>query len=237
MASKYWLKLYHEILDDRKVAKLSTHLRWRMVECFLLAGVENKDGRLPAIEDAAFLARTDEKQLIEDWADLIKAGILEFDDDDPDYYVVKNFAKRQAPVSTNERVARFRERKRKKEYYVTEELRSGNEDVTNRYTDTDKIRKEPDQNGAGAVFTLYEQEIGLLTPGIADKIGGFVDDYPDEWVSEAIMIASENNARNCKYIGAILTRWQKEGKDNHKGSKKNAANLEDELKRMGYGKQ
>ena len=132
MASKYWLKLYHEILDDRKVAKLSTHLRWRMVECFLLAGVENKDGRLPAIEDAAFLARTDEKQLIEDWADLIKAGILEFDDDDPDYYVVKNFAKRQAPVSTNERVARFRERKRKKEYYVTEELRSGNEDVTNR---------------------------------------------------------------------------------------------------------
>ena len=63
------------------------------------------------------------------------------------------------------------------------------------------------------IFQLYEENIGPLTPIIADMLRDAQEIYPIEWVEEAIQLAVKNNVRRWKYVEAILTRWQEEGKD------------------------
>ncbi len=62
------------------------------------------------------------------------------------------------------------------------------------------------------IFTLYEQNIGLLLPMIAEELKDAADRYPEEWVIEAFRQAVEQNKRNWSYIRAILRRWETEGK-------------------------
>lgn len=62
------------------------------------------------------------------------------------------------------------------------------------------------------VFVLYEQNIGPLTPMIAEQLRDAEDCYPAEWIEEAIEIAVNNNARKWAYISRILERWKVEGK-------------------------
>jgi DNA replication protein len=69
------------------------------------------------------------------------------------------------------------------------------------------------------VFVLYEQNIGLLQPMIAEELKEAEQSYPAEWIEEAFRIAVENNVRNWKYVRRILERWAAEGKDSGKGSK------------------
>ena len=61
------------------------------------------------------------------------------------------------------------------------------------------------------IFKLYEENIGPLTPLIADAIRDSEKTYPPEWVAEALGIAVKNNKRNWKYVEAILHRWKEEG--------------------------
>jgi len=63
------------------------------------------------------------------------------------------------------------------------------------------------------VFTLYEQNIGALTPMIAETLRDAEITYPYSWIEEAIAIAVENNVRKWTYINAILEGWQTRGKD------------------------
>lgn len=63
------------------------------------------------------------------------------------------------------------------------------------------------------LFTLYERHLGPITPMLAEKLKAAEADYPHEWLEEAIRIAVENNARAWSYVEAILSRWQKEGRD------------------------
>lgn len=66
------------------------------------------------------------------------------------------------------------------------------------------------------VFRLYEENIGPLTPMIADRLRDAEHSYPSAWIEEAIRIAVENNVRRWSYIDAILTRWREEGRDERK---------------------
>jgi DnaD/phage-associated family protein len=59
---------------------------------------------------------------------------------------------------------------------------------------------------------LYEQNIGLLQPLIADELRQAQRDYPEEWIEEAFRLAAEANARRWSYVRAILERWSTEGK-------------------------
>jgi len=63
------------------------------------------------------------------------------------------------------------------------------------------------------IFRLYQENIGPLTPIIADALREAEDIYPVEWVEEAIQIAVQNNVRRWRYVEKILDRWQKEGRD------------------------
>ncbi|MBN1429815.1 MAG: DnaD domain protein [Anaerolineae bacterium] len=66
------------------------------------------------------------------------------------------------------------------------------------------------------IFTLYEQNIGPLTPLIADRLQDFEATYPSDWIEEAIRIAVARNKRNLSYMDAILKRWQTEGRQDNR---------------------
>lgn len=63
------------------------------------------------------------------------------------------------------------------------------------------------------IFQLYEENIGLLQPLLAQELEEAARDYPQSWIEEAFTIAAEHNARNWRYVRAILERWGREGKD------------------------
>jgi DnaD/phage-associated family protein len=62
------------------------------------------------------------------------------------------------------------------------------------------------------LFKLYEENIGPLTPMIADMLKDAEESYSQEWLAEALEIAVKNNVRNWKYVEAILKRWKEKGK-------------------------
>lgn len=74
------------------------------------------------------------------------------------------------------------------------------------------------------VFTLYEQNIGLLTPLIADELREAEKTYPASWIEEAFREAVAMNKRSWKYIQAILERWGTEGKDESRDHRSAEAN-------------
>lgn len=65
------------------------------------------------------------------------------------------------------------------------------------------------------LFVLYEQNIGAITPLIADQLRDAEQEYPAEWLTEAIQIAVNNNARSLRYILRILEQWATKGKQRH----------------------
>ena len=62
------------------------------------------------------------------------------------------------------------------------------------------------------IFTLYEQNIGMLTPMIAEELREAEKLYPVAWIKDAIKEAVSLNKRNWRYIARILERWSSEGK-------------------------
>ena len=64
------------------------------------------------------------------------------------------------------------------------------------------------------IYKLYEENIGAITPMMAEILKDDEKTYPNSWIEDAIRIAVTRNARNWKYVQAILDRWQKEGRGN-----------------------
>ena len=105
MAANYWLKLYHEILDDRKMAILSDRIWRRAIECFLLAGEKDEEGILPSLEDMAWRMRMESEMLETDLVELAKIGVISQIDGN---WIVTNFEKRQRAMTSTERTRRSR---------------------------------------------------------------------------------------------------------------------------------
>ena len=107
MGSKYWIKLYHEIVDDPKMGQLSDHLWRRCIELFLIAGDYNKDGQLPSLNDTAWRLRTNAEILEAELNDLSRYGITTVADG---HWGVTKFRDRQGrPYSMKPDAVRQRE--------------------------------------------------------------------------------------------------------------------------------
>ena len=63
------------------------------------------------------------------------------------------------------------------------------------------------------IFTLYEQNIGSLTPMLADELRDAEQNYPIQWIEEAIQVAVGNNVRKWNYVRRIRENWRTNGKD------------------------
>ena len=67
-----------------------------------------------------------------------------------------------------------------------------------------------------SIYALYEQNIGLLTPILAEQLQEAERRYPYEWIEVAFGEAVLNNKRSWRYIERILERWALEGKQGGK---------------------
>ncbi len=61
-------------------------------------------------------------------------------------------------------------------------------------------------------FRLYEQNVGPLTPLIADQIARAIEEYPADWIEDAIVESVEYNRRSWRYIMRILESWTTKGR-------------------------
>jgi hypothetical protein len=119
----YWLKLYIEILDDPKMATLPDRLWRRIVELFLMAKRENKDGHLPDTRQIAWALRMPADELDHDLKSIVSTGIIT---QEAGGWFIPKFAARQAAVPARDRMAEMRLRNQKRQYDgdVTPQLRS-----------------------------------------------------------------------------------------------------------------
>lgn len=76
------------------------------------------------------------------------------------------------------------------------------------------------------IFRLYEQNIGALTPLVADALREAEKEYPPDWLTDAFTQAATRNKRNWKYVEAILKRWKEEGRDAGKNNQSAEANAD-----------
>ena len=62
------------------------------------------------------------------------------------------------------------------------------------------------------IFRLYEENIGPLTPLIADELKDVEETYSPECIAGTNDLAVRNNKRSWRYCEAILKRWKEEGR-------------------------
>ncbi len=67
------------------------------------------------------------------------------------------------------------------------------------------------------IFTLYEENVGQLTPLVVEELEEAEKEYPLQWIEEAFKEAGALNKRNWRYISRILERWAVEGKSGKTG--------------------
>ena len=77
-----------------------------------------------------------------------------------------------------------------------------------------KERKRKENHPTAAVpnpHDFYEQNMGMLSPFIAERIAQWCEELSDELVIESIKRSLQQNKRFFKYCEAILKRWQSAG--------------------------
>jgi DnaD/phage-associated family protein len=110
---------------------------------------------------------------------------------------------------------------------VLEKLRAGELDLLADVAEDVQLQVE-----RPAIFVLYEQNIGILTPMMAEELRDAERHFPADWIADAFREAVANNKRNWKYVRAILERWRVQGKD--AGRPKAAAPPDDAEARKRY---
>jgi len=63
------------------------------------------------------------------------------------------------------------------------------------------------------IYTLYEKNVGMLTPIIADELKDAEQQYSADWIRDSIKEAALHNKRSIKYITRILENWSVEGRN------------------------
>lgn len=79
-----------------------------------------------------------------------------------------------------------------------------------------RLKMPPPLEGRSNIFALYEDNIGLLTPIIAEELKEAERLYPTSWIEDAFKLAIRLNRRRWQTVAKILERWATEGKDDGK---------------------
>jgi DnaD/phage-associated family protein len=85
------------------------------------------------------------------------------------------------------------------------------------------------------IFALYEKNIGMLTPIIAEELKEAEQLYPASWIQDAFKEAVDLNKRSWRYISRILERWTAEGKHDGEPGRYHKADASPEEYRRRYG--
>lgn len=85
------------------------------------------------------------------------------------------------------------------------------------------------------IFSLYEKNIGMLTPIIAEELKEAEKTYPASWIQDAFKEAVDLNKRSWRYISRILERWAAEGKHDGEPGRDTQTDSSPEEYRKRYG--
>lgn len=88
----------------------------------------------------------------------------------------------------------------------------------------------PDVAERPNIFTLYEENIGMLTPMIGEELKDAERLYPASWIEDAFKEAVSLNKRNWRYIEAILKHWESEGKGHGESGRDSKADTDKYIK-------
>jgi DnaD/phage-associated family protein len=88
---------------------------------------------------------------------------------------------------------------------VLEEIRNKKEEIGNK-----EIGKTQ------SVFSVYENNIGMLTPIISDKLIDAEKEFGPAWICDAIEEAVKANVRKWNYIRGILDNWKVKGRGDNR---------------------
>jgi DnaD/phage-associated family protein len=97
-------------------------------------------------------------------------------------------------------------------------LPTGIEDVNGEVKDKDedeaegKVDRNDIDHNFGALCTVYEKNIGTLTPIVSDSLQSDLSQYGLQNCMDAITEALRNNVRKWSYVQGILKRWSTDGK-------------------------
>lgn len=87
-----------------------------------------------------------------------------------------------------------------------------------------EIHKEKTENGerekqpeVSNVFKSYEENIGILTPMVADQLKSLLEDYSEEKINAAIQEAVKSNAKSLRYITKVLENGNHNGGNGKSG--------------------
>ena len=73
-----------------------------------------------------------------------------------------------------------------------------------------------EDKGAAEVYTIYQNNIGMLSGVISEKLDADIKDYSDIWVIDAIQESVKQEKRSLAYVEGILKRWKREGRGSGK---------------------
>jgi len=218
MGSYYWIKVYHEVLHDPKMGRLSDHLWRRFFELCLIAGEEDKEGWLPEVGNMAWTLRTTTGDLEADLHLLMEHQLVSLDPDGA--WFVTKFADRQSPLSPAERKAKQRERDRQRDYEshgpVTQgvTIRDTEQDTdtdTDTDQDTDKRQRQIRQDNGDAAAECLQAvlELGIKEPKASKLVkqaehDGVLSTMPDDLRDWIAHYRQDDTIRNP--VGLAITQ-------------------------------
>ena len=106
MGNNYWIKLYHDILDDPIFGSMTDRLFRRTIQLYLMAGETDADGLLPVLPDMAWRLHMDEDELAQDLMELEEIKIIS--STKGPIWKVENFKRSAKPLTNAERQRIFR---------------------------------------------------------------------------------------------------------------------------------
>lgn len=193
-----WIKLYGEMLDDVKMARLTDAQKWRFVQLLLLAGECDDDGVIAmSNEDIAWRLRVSLEVLEDDLQVLEHLGLVEFDDTS---CFIPKFESRQGR-SQSERRAQWNARQQKQRgKSVTRDSR-----VTHAYRediDIDKSREEEELKSGASAAPEAEKEDDCLS-----EFTEITGHRPRKAQHDAI-IAVMSGIQRTDRVAYLRTYWQ-----------------------------
>lgn len=96
-------------------------------------------------------------------------------------------------------------------YGETNEQQTNNKQITTNKNDKNDKNEKEEKNAVGNITKCYEENIGMITPAVAEELFSYLDDMEDELIIKAIKIASIRNKRSMIYVKGILNDWVRKG--------------------------
>jgi len=78
----------------------------------------------------------------------------------------------------------------------------------NYYDDESEI---PQENSFAKLAKLYESNMGIITPIMADTLKEIDENFPADWHLPAIKVCVDQNKRTAAYLFGVLQKWKEYG--------------------------